>query len=69
MQVNANSQLQMQAYNQMQQTKPALEQNTSNKTLQSDTVSISSEALAASGEAEVQRNGGIILPGTTKRPK
>jgi len=62
MQVNANSQLQMQAYNQMQQTKPALEQSASNKTLQSDTVSISNEALlAASGEAGVQRTGGVVL--------
>ncbi|MBB1435174.1 hypothetical protein H5201_12905 [Pseudoalteromonas sp. SG43-6] len=68
MQVTANSQLQMQAYNNMQQSKPALEQSASNKTLQSDTVSISNEALLASkGEAEIQRNGGIILP--PKRPK
>ena len=68
MQIAANNQLQMQAYNSMQQSKPALEQSASNKTLQSDTVSISNEALsAASGEAEIQRNGGIILP--PKRPK
>lgn len=69
MQVNANSQLQMQAYNQMQQTKPALEQSASNKTLQSDTVSISNEALLASkGEAQTQRTGGVVyLP--PLRPK
>ena len=66
MQVTANSQLQMQAYSQMQQAKPALEQTTSNKTLQSDTVSISSEALAAASGAEIQR-GGMVLP--DKKPK
>ena len=42
MQISNNSQLQMQAYSQMQQTKPALEQTTSNKTLQSDTVTLKS---------------------------
>tara|TARA_R110001606_G_scaffold67250_6_gene154165 strand:- start:17074 stop:17385 length:312 start_codon:yes stop_codon:yes gene_type:complete len=69
MQVTANSQLQMQAYNNMQQSKPALEQSASNKTLQSDTVSISNEALLASkGEAEIQR-GGIIVLDPDKRPK
>ncbi|MEH6395668.1 MULTISPECIES: hypothetical protein [Pseudoalteromonas] len=69
MQITANNQLQMQAYNSMQQSKPALEQSASNKTLQSDTVSISSEALlAAKGEAEVQRGGGIIID-PDKRPK
>lgn len=67
MQITANNQLQ--AYNSMQQSKPALEQSASNKTLQSDTVSISSEALlAAKGEAEVQRGGGIIID-PDKRPK
>ena len=69
MQITANNQLQMQAYNSMQQSKPALEQSASNKTLQSDTVSISNEALLASkSEAEIQRTGGaILLP--PKRPK
>ncbi|MFY8326413.1 MULTISPECIES: hypothetical protein [unclassified Pseudoalteromonas] len=68
MQVTGNSQLQMQAYNSMQQSKPALEQSTSNKTLQSDTVSISQEALAAAGGAEIQRGGGIIID-PDKRPQ
>ncbi|MAD02750.1 MAG: hypothetical protein CMK65_03865 [Pseudoalteromonas sp.] len=67
MQISNNSQLQMQAYSQMQQTKPALEQTTSNKTLQSDTVTLSSEALALSGDAEIQR-GGIIVLDPDKRP-
>ena len=68
MQVTGNSQLQMQAYNSMQQSKPALEQSTSNKTLQSDTVSISQEALAAAGGAEIQRGGGgLVFP--EKKPK
>ncbi|QMW15092.1 MULTISPECIES: hypothetical protein [Pseudoalteromonas] len=66
MQVTNNSQLQMQAYSQMQQTKPALEQTTSNKTLQSDTVSISSEALSLSSGAEIQRGGGAMLPPSKK---
>ncbi|WP_283710097.1 hypothetical protein [Pseudoalteromonas prydzensis] len=67
MQITANNQLQMQAYNSMQQSKPALEQSASNKTLQSDTVSISSEALLASkGEAEIQRGGGVMLPPDTR---
>ncbi|MDN3378288.1 MULTISPECIES: hypothetical protein [unclassified Pseudoalteromonas] len=68
MQVTGNSQLQMQAYNSMQQSKPALEQSASNKTLQSDTVSISQEALAAAGGAEIQRGGGIIID-PDKRPQ
>ena len=67
MQVSNNSQLQMQAYSQMQQPKPALEQTTSNKTLQSDTVTLSSEAMALSGGAEIQR-GGIIVLDPDKRP-
>lgn len=67
MQISNNSQLQMQAYSQMQQTKPALEQTTSNKTLQSDTVTLSSEAMALSGGAEIQR-GGIIVLDPDKRP-
>ena len=63
MQVSNNSQLQMQAYSQMQQTKPALEQTTSNKTLQSDTVTLSNEALSLSGGAEIQRGGGgLVFP-------
>ncbi|BDF95424.1 hypothetical protein [Pseudoalteromonas sp. KAN5] len=70
MQITANSQLQMQAYNSMQQSKPALEQSASNKTLQSDTVSISNEALLASkGEAEIQRGGGgITIEPDRRRP-
>ncbi|MBE0376450.1 hypothetical protein [Pseudoalteromonas prydzensis] len=68
MQITANNQLQMQAYNSMQQTKPALEQSASNKTLQSDTVSISNEALlAAKGEAEIQRGGGGLSTDPDRR--
>ncbi|MBB1406756.1 MULTISPECIES: hypothetical protein [unclassified Pseudoalteromonas] len=67
MQVSANSQLQMQAYNKTQQLKPAMEQTASPKTLQSDTVSFSQEAMAAAG-ADLQR-GGIILPGGNPKPK
>ena len=59
MQVSANSQLQMQAYNKTQQLQPAAEQIASPKTLQSDTVSFSHEAIAAAG-AELQRGGGMI---------
>lgn len=59
MQVSANSQLQMQAYNKTQQLQPATEQIASPKTLQSDTVSFSQEAMAASG-AELQRNPAIL---------
>ncbi|MDN3486679.1 MULTISPECIES: hypothetical protein [unclassified Pseudoalteromonas] len=65
MQISANSQVQMQAYNKTQQLKPAMEQTASPKTLQSDTVSISQEAMAAAG-AELQR-GGVILD--TSKPK
>jgi hypothetical protein len=64
MQISANSQLQMQAYNKMQQSTPLAEQTASNKTLQSDTVSFSQEALTAASE-DVQRNP-VILPGTLK---
>jgi len=64
MQVSANSQLQMQAYNKTQQLKPAMEQTASPKTLQSDTVSISQEARAVSG-AELERGNTILKP----RPK
>ena len=60
MQVSANSQLQMQAYNKTQQLKPAMEQTASPKTLQSDTVSISQEAMSAAS-TDLQR-GGIIVP-------
>ena len=65
MQISANSQVQMQAYNKTQQLKPAMEQTASPKTLQSDTVSISQEAMAAAG-AELHR-GGVILD--TSKPK
>ena len=61
MQISANSQVQMQAYNKTQQLKPAMEQTASPKTLQSDTVSISQEAMAAAG-AELRRGGGMIPP-------
>ncbi|WP_341255302.1 hypothetical protein [uncultured Pseudoalteromonas sp.] len=61
MQVSANSQLQMQAYNKTQQLKPAMEQTASPKTLQSDTVSFSQEGMAAAG-ADLQRGGGIVIP-------
>ncbi|MCF7517305.1 hypothetical protein [Pseudoalteromonas sp. L21] len=66
MQISNNSQLQMQAYSQMQQTKPALEQTTSNKTLQSDTVTLSSQAMSLSGDAELQRGGGAMFPPSKK---
>ncbi|PWS54047.1 MULTISPECIES: hypothetical protein [unclassified Pseudoalteromonas] len=65
MQISANSQVQMQAYNKTQQLKPAMEQTASPKTLQSDTVSISQEAMTAAG-AELHR-GGVILD--TSKPK
>jgi len=68
MQISANSQLQMQAYNKTQQLKPAMEQTASPKTLQSDTVSFSQEAMAAAG-ADLQRGGGIILPGGNPKPR
>ncbi|MDC9497973.1 MULTISPECIES: hypothetical protein [unclassified Pseudoalteromonas] len=63
MQVSANSQLQMQAYNKTQQLQPATEQTASPKTLQSDTVSLSQEAMAASMGTERQAS---ILPGAPK---
>jgi len=66
MQVSANSQLQMQAYNKTQQLKPAMEQTASPKTLQSDTVSISQEAIAAASSDSLQRGGGSVMP---VRPK
>ncbi|CAH9058640.1 hypothetical protein PSEHALCIP103_01904 [Pseudoalteromonas haloplanktis] len=66
MQISANSQVQMQAYNKTQQLKPAMEQTASPKTLQSDTVSISQEAMAAAGgSTDLQRGNTILLP----RPK
>ncbi len=65
MQVSANSQLQMQAYNKTQQLKPAMEQTASPKTLQSDTVSFSQEAMAAAG-ADLQRGGVIVDPSKPK---
>ncbi|WP_024598613.1 hypothetical protein [Pseudoalteromonas sp. TAE56] len=66
MQVSANSQVQMQAYNKTQQLKPAMEQTASPKTLQSDTVSFSQEGMAAASSEELQRGGGVYLP---KKPK
>ncbi|MEL0633430.1 hypothetical protein V6237_11665 [Pseudoalteromonas carrageenovora] len=60
MQITANSQLQMQAYNKTQQLQPATEQTASPKTLQSDTVSFSQDAVSAAS-ADLQR-GGIIVP-------
>ncbi|KAA1163233.1 MULTISPECIES: hypothetical protein [Pseudoalteromonas] len=69
MQVSANSQLQMQAYNKTQQLKPAMEQTASPKTLQSDTVSFSQEAMTAASN-ELQRGGAAILSGGSgTRPK
>mgnify|MGYP000539484958 FL=1 len=61
MQVSANSQLQMQAYNKTQQLQPATEQTASPKTLQSDTVSFSQEAMSGAS-AELQRGGVVFLP-------
>ena len=69
MQVSANSQLQMQAYNKTQQLQPATEQTASPKTLQSDTVSISQEAMAAASGADLHRGGTILSGGTGVRPK
>ena len=66
MQVSANSQLQMQAYNKTQQLQPAAEQIASPKTLQSDTVSFSKEAMTAA-TADLQRGGGTVIP--TWKPK
>jgi len=60
MQISANNQLQMQAYNKTQQLQPATEQTASPKTLQSDTVSFSQDAVSAAS-ADLQR-GGIIVP-------
>lgn len=68
MQVSANSQLQMQAYNKTQQLQPATEQTASPKTLQSDTVSFSQEGMAASANS-VDRGLAILSGGTGTRPK
>ncbi|MBQ4833988.1 hypothetical protein J8L70_12105 [Pseudoalteromonas sp. MMG010] len=64
MQITSNSQLQMQSYSNMQQSSALTEQNASNKTLESDTVSISQDALSAASN-DVERNP-VILPGTIK---
>ena len=64
MQISANSQVQMQAYNKTQQLQPAGEQTASTKTLQSDTVSFSQEAMSSSSE-DIQRYG-VLLPGHIK---
>ncbi|WP_022943400.1 hypothetical protein [Pseudoalteromonas ruthenica] len=67
MQVNANAQLQTQAYTKLQQqTQQPTAQTTSAQTLQSDTVSLSSDAVAAS-QAEIQRGGGDVLLPTKKK--
>ena len=66
MQVSANSQLQMQAYNKTQQLQPATEQTASPKTLQSDTVSFSQEGLSAAS-VDLQRAG--VLPPDMIKPK
>ena len=67
MQISANSQVQMQAYNKTQQLKPAMEQTASPKTLQSDTVSFSQEAMSAAS-AELQR-GGVLVDLSPVKPK
>ncbi len=60
MQVNANSSMQMQAYTKLQQhAAPVAQQSAGNKTLQSDTVTFSQEALSASS---VERGIPVILP-------
>jgi hypothetical protein len=66
MQISANSQVQMQAYNKTQQLQPAAEQTTSTKTLQSDTVSFSQEGLSAAS-ADLSR-AAVVKPDFT-RPK
>ncbi|MFY8274096.1 hypothetical protein AAEU32_08220 [Pseudoalteromonas sp. SSDWG2] len=60
MQVNANSQIQAQAYTTLQQQAQPVAQNTGTQTLQSDTVTLSSDAVAAS-QAELQRGGGDVI--------
>ncbi|MEM0514118.1 hypothetical protein WCN91_01460 [Pseudoalteromonas sp. YIC-827] len=67
MQVNANTQIQAQAYTKLQQqTQQPTVQTTSTQTLQSDTVTLSSGALAAS-EAEIQRGGGDLPTNPPKK--
>ncbi len=61
MQISANSQVQMQAYNKTQQLQPAAQQTTSTKTLQSDTVSFSQEGLSAAS-ADLSRAGVVWVP-------
>jgi len=60
MQISANSQVQMQAYNKTQQLQPATEQTASPKTLQSDTVSFSQEAMSAASAASTNRNAALF---------
>ncbi|KAF7778343.1 MULTISPECIES: hypothetical protein [Pseudoalteromonas] len=68
MQISANSQVQMQAYNKTQQLQPLAQQTTSTKTLQSDTVSFSQEGLSAAS-ADLSRSA-ILLPELVpKKPK
>ncbi len=60
MQVNTNTQVQAQTYTTLQQqTQQPTAQSTSTQTLQSDTVTLSSDAVAAN-EAELQRGGGLV---------
>ena len=66
MQISANSQVQMQAYNKTQQLQPAAQQTTSTKTLQSDTVSFSQEGLSAAS-ADLSR--AATLPPDMIKPK
>ena len=66
MQISANNQVQMQAYNKTQQLQPAAEQTASTKTLQSDTVSFSQEGLSAAS-VDLQRAG--VLPPDMIKPK
>ncbi len=61
MQISANSQVQMQAYNKTQQLQPAAEQTASTKTLQSDTVSFSQEGLSAAS-ADLSRAAILVDP-------
>ena len=61
MQVNTNTQVQAQTYTTLQQqTQQPTAQSAGTQTLQSDTVSLSSDALAAN-EAELQRGGGDVI--------
>jgi hypothetical protein len=67
MQISANSQVQMQAYNKTQQLQPAAEQTASTKTLQSDTVSFSQEGLSAAS-TDLSR-AATFPPDLIKKPK